>query len=116
MEARTSPALVTATGHDYDHWFAALEAWGAGDRGSAEARAWLRDDHGFSAWWAQKVVVEYEQARGTRVTVSIEAMGSARATVSIEQERLPIDTDRELARAAWAARLEELRRPLADGA
>lgn len=67
MTAKSSTALIDATGHDYDHWFAALDAWRAGERTSGEGRAWLREEHGISTWWAQKLVVEYEQTRGTRV-------------------------------------------------
>ncbi len=67
MTTRSSTALVEATGRDYDDWFTALDAWGAADKASGDARAWLRDEHGASAWWAQKLVVEYEQLRGIRV-------------------------------------------------
>lgn len=67
MTTKSSIALVEATGRDYDGWFAALDTWGAAEHSSSEARAWLRDDHGVSTWWAQKLVVEYEQVRGTRV-------------------------------------------------
>lgn len=67
MTTKSSTALIDATGRDYDDWFTALDAWGAADRSSSDARAWLRDDHGVSAWWAQKLVVEYEQIRGIRV-------------------------------------------------
>ena len=67
MTTKSSTALIDATGRDYDDWFSALDAWGAAEHSAGEARAWLRDDHGVSAWWAQKLVVEYEQTRGTRV-------------------------------------------------
>lgn len=67
MTTKSSTALIDATGRDYDDWFTALDTWGAAEHSSGEARAWLRDHHGVSSWWAQKLVVEYEQARGTRV-------------------------------------------------
>lgn len=67
MTAKSSTALVDATGHDYDHWFDVLDARRGGEHTAGEARAWLREEHGISTWWAQKLVVEYEQIRGTRV-------------------------------------------------
>lgn len=66
MTTKSSTALVDATGRDYDDWFTALDAWGAPEHSSGEARAWLRDQ-GVSTWWAQKLVVEYEQIRDIRV-------------------------------------------------
>jgi uncharacterized protein YndB with AHSA1/START domain len=58
--------IERATGRDRPEWFAVLDAWGATGRPYVETSAWLRDAHGLSAWWAQKLTVEYEQARGTR--------------------------------------------------
>ena len=54
------------TGREKADWFAVLDEWGADGRPYRETAAWLRDQHGISAWWAQKITVEYEQARGTR--------------------------------------------------
>lgn len=54
------------TGREKTEWFALLDAWGAVERPYRETATWLRDEHGVSAWWAQKITVEYEQARGTR--------------------------------------------------
>ena len=67
MTTKSSTKLIDATGRDYDDWFTALDAWGAPEKPSGEVRAWLRDEQAVSAWWAQKLVVEYEQARGIRV-------------------------------------------------
>lgn len=87
MTTKSSTALIDATGRDYDDWFTALDAWGAADKSSSDARAWLRDDQGVSAWWAQKLVVEYEQIRGIRVpgarsdgTVTVGASRTVRAS------------------------------------
>lgn len=55
-----------ATGRDRDEWFAALDAWGAAGRPYREIARWLTDEQGISAWWAQKLIVEYEQDRGIR--------------------------------------------------
>lgn len=60
------PGLKRATGRGYDEWFAELDEWGAPDREYREIADWLIGEHGFSKWWAQKVIVEYEQARGLR--------------------------------------------------
>jgi uncharacterized protein YndB with AHSA1/START domain len=43
-----------------------LDAWGAGGRPYREIADWLTIEHGLSNWWAQKLIVEYEQARGLR--------------------------------------------------
>jgi hypothetical protein len=63
---RPSAALRRATGRDRGEWFATLDAWGAGGRPYREIADWLTGEHGVSAWWAQKLIVEYEQARGLR--------------------------------------------------
>ncbi len=59
-------ALRAATGRDYDQWFQALDTWGAPDRSYHQIAAWLTGDHDVSDWWAQKLIVEYEESRGLR--------------------------------------------------
>jgi hypothetical protein len=54
------------TGRERDEWFALLDAWGAGGRQYREIADWLVGEHDLSRWWAQKLIVEYEQARGLR--------------------------------------------------
>ena len=54
------------TGHDRAYWFAELDAWGAAGRPYREIADWLTTELGLSAWWAQKLIVEYEEARGLR--------------------------------------------------
>jgi hypothetical protein len=61
-----SEGMRRATGRDRGQWFAVLDAWGAGGRPYQEIVAWLMGEHGLSNWWAQKLIVEYEQARGLR--------------------------------------------------
>jgi hypothetical protein len=51
---------------DRGYWFALLDDWGAPGRPYREIADWLTTEQGLSAWWAQKVIVEYEQARGLR--------------------------------------------------
>ncbi len=66
-ERRTSEtALHRTTGRDRHEWFAVLDAWGAADHEYREIAAFLTGEHGVSAWWAQKLTVEYEEARGLR--------------------------------------------------
>jgi hypothetical protein len=55
-----------ATGHDRAYWFARLDEWGAAGRPYREIADWLTGEQGLSAWWAQKIIVEYEQVRGVR--------------------------------------------------
>lgn len=61
------PATVRmATGRDRDEWFALLDKWGAPGRPYREISDWLTGKHAISRWWAQKLIVEYEQERGLR--------------------------------------------------
>jgi uncharacterized protein YndB with AHSA1/START domain len=55
-----------ATGRDREEWFTLLDAWGAAGRPYREIADWLTGEHGLSKWWAQKLIVEYEEARGLR--------------------------------------------------
>jgi uncharacterized protein YndB with AHSA1/START domain len=59
-------ALRRATGRDRDEWFGLLDAWGAAGRPYREIADWLMNEHDISSWWAQKLIVEYEQARRLR--------------------------------------------------
>ena len=51
---------------DRGYWFTLLDDWGAPGRPYREIADWLTNEQGLSAWWAQKIIVEYEQARGLR--------------------------------------------------
>ena len=79
------------TGHDRQEWFALLDAWGAAGRPYREIAGWLKDEHGVSNWWAQKLVVEYEQERGLRAP-GVRPDGTftvgASKTVAVPVERL----------------------------
>jgi hypothetical protein len=55
-----------ATGRGRDEWFALLDEWGAAGRDFREIADWLTGKHNLSRWWAQKLIVEYEQERGIR--------------------------------------------------
>ena len=80
-----------ATGRDRGGWFAVLDAWGAAGRPYREVAAWLTGEHGLSSWWTQKLIVEYEQARGLRAA-GVRPDGTftvgASKTVAVPAERL----------------------------
>src|SRR5919198_4032697 len=59
-------ALERTTGRDRQGWFAVLDTWGAAGRPYREIADWLTSEHGLTDWWAQKLIVEYEEARGIR--------------------------------------------------
>ena len=63
---RSEAGVRRATGRGYADWFEALDAWGAPGRPYQEMAGWLTGTHGISDWWAQKLIVEYEEARGLR--------------------------------------------------
>ena len=65
------------TGHDRAFWFAELDAWGAAGRPYREIADWLTTEQGLSAWWAQKLIVEYEEARGCAIAAR-DATGRSR--------------------------------------
>lgn len=62
----TVTGVERATGREREEWFALLDEWGAAGRRYQDIRDWLTGQHGISNWWAQKLIVEYEQARGLR--------------------------------------------------
>ncbi|WP_239543527.1 DUF4287 domain-containing protein [Micromonospora terminaliae] len=67
QQDRISAALLRErTGHDWDEWFARLDAWGGAGRTHTEIARWLVTEHEVPGWWAQTVTVGYEQARGLR--------------------------------------------------
>jgi uncharacterized protein YndB with AHSA1/START domain len=64
--AKAEGGLRRATGRGYAEWFELLDDWGAPGRPYREIAGWMTTTHGISNWWAQKLIVEYEQARGIR--------------------------------------------------
>jgi uncharacterized protein YndB with AHSA1/START domain len=65
-QPRPSRALRRATGRDREEWFSLLDEWDAPGRAYREIADWLMGEHDVSKWWAQKLIVEYEQERGLR--------------------------------------------------
>lgn len=90
-ERRSSEGVRRGTGRDRPEWFALLDEWGAPGRPYREIAAWLAGEHGLSTWWAQKLIVEYEQARGLRAPGvrpdGTFAVGASK-TVAVPVERL----------------------------
>jgi hypothetical protein len=66
IEPRPSAGMRRSTGLDRHEWFRLLDEWGAAGRPYREIADWLTGEHELSAWWAQKLIVEYEEARGLR--------------------------------------------------
>lgn len=61
------PEIVkSATGRTQEQWYSLLDEWAAPGRPYKEISAFLTDKHGVSRWWAQKLIVEYEQDREVR--------------------------------------------------
>jgi uncharacterized protein YndB with AHSA1/START domain len=65
-ETRSGDGVRRATGRDRGEWFALLDEWDAGGREYREIADWLTGQHALSNWWAQKLIVEYQEARGLR--------------------------------------------------
>ncbi|MGQ0591152.1 MAG: hypothetical protein ACT4QB_00475 [Gammaproteobacteria bacterium] len=63
---RSDEGVRRATGRDRGEWFTVLDTWGAPGRPYREIAEWLTGERGISDWWAQKLIVEYQQARGLR--------------------------------------------------
>ena len=63
---RPDEGMRRSTGRGRAEWFAVLDAWGAAGRPYREIADWLTSEHGLSNWWSQKLIVEYEEARGLR--------------------------------------------------
>jgi hypothetical protein len=80
-----------ATGRGREEWFGLLDAWGAAGRPYREIADWLMGEHDLSRWWAQKLIVEYEQERGLRppgVRPDGSFEVSASKTVAVPLDRL----------------------------
>lgn len=85
------PGVRRVAGRTYQEWFTLLDRWGAPGRPFREIADWLEGEHVLSSWWAQKLIVEYEQARGLRrpgVRPSGTFTVGASKTVAVAVERL----------------------------
>jgi len=105
-DPRLSAALRRSTGRDRAEWFAVLDAWGVAGREYREIADWLTGEHGVSNWWAQKLIVEYQQARGRRapgVRPDGTFAAGASKTVAVPVERLVEAFGDADLRARWLA-------------
>ena len=114
---KSSSALLSATGRDYAEWFQLLDAWGAPGRGYREIADWLIGQ-GVSNWWAQKLIVEYQQDRGLRqpgARTGGSFAGGASKTIPVSIDRLyTAFADPEL-RRSWLPDLELTERTARPG-
>jgi len=61
-------AVIAKTGRSWRQWFALLDKAGASKLGHKAIVKFLGDKYRVGPWWRQMVTVEYERARGLRVT------------------------------------------------
>lgn len=78
---RSDEGVQRATGRGRDEWFTVLDTWGAPGHPYREIAEWLTGEHGISSWWAQKLIVEYQQACGLRAP-GVRPDGTFTATAS----------------------------------
>jgi Domain of unknown function (DUF4287) len=89
MDGAKTHALVRSTGRDRSEWFALLDEWGAHGREFREIADWLTGTHALSRWWAQKLIVEYQQDRGLRIP-GVRSDGTFEVTAS-KTVAVPVD-------------------------
>lgn len=63
----TDEAVRRETGRGWNEWVAAIDAGPGRNAGHTAIAAWVRDDQGIDAWWAQGVTVGYERITGIRL-------------------------------------------------
>jgi hypothetical protein len=66
LELASDEKMTAATGHDWEHWLAILDRWGARDRTHGEIATYLHTELGVPGWWTQAVTNGYERTRGMR--------------------------------------------------
>jgi hypothetical protein len=92
------------TGHDLDHWYAVLDAFGAAQKGHTASARHLAKDHGVEGWYTQAITVSYERARGLRAK-NQRLGGHYAVTVSkvldVPLERVADALSRPAERSAW---------------
>ena len=104
IEGRPDEGMRRSTGRGRSEWFALLDEWGAAGRPYREIAAWLTGTHDLTDWWAQKLIVEYEEARGLRPP-GIRRDGSfevgASKTIAVSLSRLYAAFVDPASRARW---------------
>lgn len=66
IETISDDALHKATGRGWQEWFAILDGAEVSKKSHKEMAKWIYDEHLEDGWWAQTIVVGYEQERGLR--------------------------------------------------
>jgi hypothetical protein len=92
------------TGHDLDHWFAVLDAFGVARKGHTAAARHLANDHGVDGWYTQAITVSYERARGLRAKnqrMSGHYEVSVSKVLDVPLERVADALSRPADRAVW---------------
>jgi uncharacterized protein YndB with AHSA1/START domain len=120
----SNEAVLKATGHTWDEWFALLDGEKASTLSHPAIAILVSERFGASDWWSQMVTVAYEQARGLRdkhqksdgyaisqsktVNAPIEALYNAWVDDETRQKWLPDApleirkaTERKSVRMAW---------------
>ena len=59
-------SVKKATSRNWEQWFAILDQAKMFEKSHREMARWLSDNHTRDDWWAQTIIVGYEQARGLR--------------------------------------------------
>ena len=59
-------SILRATGRGFDHWFGALDAFGAREKGHTATARYLYETQHVPGWHAQMITVAYERDRGLR--------------------------------------------------
>lgn len=88
-------AIRNGSGKTWSEWKELLDAWGAAGKPHNEIAAYLQNERGVDAWWAQAVTVGYEKIIGRR-TVGERADGSYSASAS---KTVPVGIETHF--AAW---------------
>lgn len=107
--AAANTRLIARSGHDFAHWFAVLEDFGARTKGHTASARHLSADHGVPGWHAQEITVAWERATGLRA-VNQRMNGAYEVSVS---KVLPVDVptaaralEATTARTAWTKSAE----------
>ncbi len=85
------PILIERTGRGWEAWCDLIDAWPGHEDGHAAIAAWITDEHGIDAWWAQTITVGWERITGRRLPHQMPdgtfTAGRSR-TVAVDAEQL----------------------------
>jgi len=66
----TDSEVLSATGKDWEGWFAVLDEVGVDEKGHTHAVRFLVEHQGLEEKWAEKVARRYEEDRGLRSLIA----------------------------------------------